>query len=114
VSLKKGVSRKIKHLYEMAALIPPSPFDVGVSDSTDSLLPPFLCLNSKISYELEGKYHKGLLGKHNGCNHFVFKSHVNKQKEDWSVLLPNLPVSWVDMCIEGILILPGHISHDFF
>jgi hypothetical protein len=46
-------------LNEMAALIPPPLVNVGVSDSMDYLLPPFLCLNSKITYEHEGQYHKG-------------------------------------------------------
>ncbi len=99
-------------LNEMAALISLPLVDVGASNSMDSLLPPFLHLNSKITYEHKEKYHKGFLGEHNGCYHFIFKSHVNKQKEDWSVPLPNLPVTWVDMCIEGIL-LPGNISHNF-
>jgi hypothetical protein len=34
------------------------------------------------------------------------------REEDRRVLLPNLPLTWVDMCVEGIL-LPGHISHAF-
>jgi hypothetical protein len=69
-------------------------------------------LNSKITYEHKGQYHKGFLGQCDGVYRFVFKSHVNKCKEDWSVPLPNLLVTWVDMCTEGIL-LPGHISHTF-
>ena len=99
-------------LDEMASLIPPPPVDVGSSDSSDSLLPPFLRINSKITYEHDGQYHKGFLGKRDGCYRFIFKSHVNKRKEDWSVPLPNLVTSWVDMCVEGIL-LPGHVSHTF-
>ncbi len=42
----------------------------------------------------------------------MFKSNVNKQKEDWGVDLPNLVMNWVDLCIEGVLI-PGHVSHMF-
>jgi hypothetical protein len=99
-------------LDQMASLIPPPPVNVGSLDSSDSLLPPFLRLNSKITYEHDGQYHKGFLGKRDGCYRFVFKSHVNKRKEDWSVPLPNLVSSWVDMCVEGIL-LPGHVSHTF-
>jgi hypothetical protein len=41
-------------LNEMAALIPLPPVDVGASDSTDSLLPLFLCWNLKITYEHKG------------------------------------------------------------
>jgi hypothetical protein len=66
----------------------------------------------KITYEHEGQYHKGFLGLPDGVYQFVYKSHVNKRKEDWSVPLPNLPSTWVDLCVEGIL-LPGHISHTF-
>ena len=99
-------------LEDMASLIPPPPVAVGSSDSTESLLPPVLHLNLKITYEHDGQYHKGFLGKRDGCYRFVFKSHVNKRKEDWSVPLPNLLSSWVDMCVEGVL-LPGHVSHTF-
>jgi len=99
-------------LSEMAALIPAPPVDVAPFHSQDSLLPPFLRLNSKITYEHEGQYHKGYLGKRDGVFRFIFKSHVNRRKEDWGIDLPNLPITWVDMCIEGILI-PGHVSHTF-
>jgi hypothetical protein len=54
-------------LYEMAGLIPPPPVKVCDSDSHDSLLPPFLRLNLKITYEHKGQYHKGYLGKRDGC-----------------------------------------------
>jgi hypothetical protein len=46
-------------LQDMALLIPPPPINptsVGDSlSSQDSLLPPFLCINSKITYEHEGQ-----------------------------------------------------------
>jgi hypothetical protein len=97
---------------DMASLIPLPPINVGSSESSDSLLPPFLRINSKIMYEHNGQYHKGFLGKRDACHCFVFKPHVNKRKEDWSVPLPSLVSSWVDMCIKAIL-LPGHVSHTF-
>ena len=106
-----GTSTSIP-LSEMASLIPASPVDVATCDSQDSLLPPFLRLKAKITYEHEGQYHKGYLGKRDGVFRFVFKSHVNKRKEDWGVDLPNLPITWVDLCIEGVLI-PGHVLHTF-
>jgi hypothetical protein len=43
---------------------------------------------------------------------FVFKSYANKRKEEWGVNLPNLPATWVDLCVEGILV-PGHVSQSF-
>ncbi len=52
------------------------------------------------------------LGKQDGIYHFVFKSNFNKCKEDRSVPLPILHITWVDMCTEGVL-LPGHILHTF-
>jgi hypothetical protein len=67
---------------DMLHLIPKPPADIDASDSQDSLLPPFLHLNSKITYEHEGLYHKGYLGKWDGVYQFVFKSHINKFKED--------------------------------
>jgi hypothetical protein len=42
----------------------------------------------------------------------MFKSHVNKHKEDWGVDLPNLPHTWVNLCVEGVLV-PGHVAHSF-
>ena len=99
-------------LDDMASVIPKPPVDVDCSDSQDSLLPPFLRLNSKITYEHDGQYHKGYLSKTDGVYRFSFKSHANKRKEEWGVNLPNLPTTWVDLCVEGILI-PGHVSHSF-
>jgi hypothetical protein len=101
-------------LQDMASLIPPPPVhpsSVGDSlSSQDSILPPFLCINSKITYEHEGQYHKGYLTKRNDSYWFSFKSYVTKKKKDWGVNLPNLVINWVDLCIESILI-PGHDSH---
>jgi len=69
-------------------------------------------LNSKITYEHDGQYHKGFLGKRDGVYRFIFKSHANKRKEEWEVSLPNFPTNWVDLCVEGILV-PGHVSNSF-
>jgi hypothetical protein len=55
---------------------------------------------------------QGFLGQRDGVYRFVFKFHVNKRKEDWGVDLPNLPINWVDLCVEGIIV-PGHVSHSF-
>ena len=99
-------------LSKMADLIPPPPLVSTSHNGVSALLPPFLQLNSKITYEHDGQYHKGYLGQHNGVYRFSFKSHVNKCKEDWGVPLPNLPSTWVDLCVEGILV-PGHLSHSF-
>jgi hypothetical protein len=49
-------------LQEMASLIPPTPVGPLLGDpssSQDSLLPPFLRINSRITYERDGQYRKG-------------------------------------------------------
>jgi hypothetical protein len=103
-------------LQDMASLIPPPPVNpssVGDSlSSQDSLLLPFLCINSKIMYKHKRQYHKGYLMKHDSSYWFSFKSHVNKKKEDWGFDLPNLAINWVDLCVKGVLI-PGYVSHTF-
>jgi hypothetical protein len=97
------------------SLIPPPPVGPLLGDSSssqDSLLPPFLCINSKITFEQDGQYHKGYLTKSDGNYLFSCKSHVNKCSKDWGVDLPNLAMNWVDLNVEGLLI-PGHVSHTF-
>ncbi len=40
---------------------------------------------------------------------YNYKMHINKKEEDWGVSLPNLPMNWHELCINGVL-LPGHVS----
>ncbi len=70
------------------------------------ILPP------TITYEHEGQFHKGFLSISGGIYWFMFKSHVNKCKEDWDVALPSLPQTCVELCVEGVLV-PGHVAHSF-
>jgi hypothetical protein len=61
---------------KMTSLIP-KPCN-SPSDSSH-LLTPFLCLNSKITFEHEGWYHKGYLSKTPDSPYcFSYKSHINK------------------------------------
>ena len=91
----------------------PKPSTTSSESSSSHLLPPFLRVNSKITYEHEGQYHKGYLTKSpDGVYLFSYKSHVNKKHPDWSVPLPNLPTTWHDLCAEGIL-YPGHSISSF-
>ena len=95
---------------KMSSLIPKP--DISPSDSSH-LLPPFLRLNSKITLDHEGQFHKGYLSKTpDGPYCFVYKSHINKKVPDWIVPLPNLPTNWHELCQEGIL-YPGHSSSSF-
>ena len=116
VLFDNGTSASIP-LSEMPLMIPAPP--VPMSDTTASppehspLLPPFLSINSRVTYEHDGTYHKGFLScKPCGMYRFSFKTHVKKKIEDWGIDLPNLPFNWADLCTEGILI-PGHVSHTF-
>jgi hypothetical protein len=85
-------------------LLIPKP-DVDMSD-TSHLLPPFLHLNSKITYEHNRQYHKGYLTQSSTENYcFSYKSHINKKNIDWSVPLPNLTSNWHKLCLEQVLIL---------
>jgi hypothetical protein len=99
-------------LADMASLIPspPIPGDGLSTPSSDNnfvLLPPFLQIGSRITYEHKGTYHKGFLARNNcGTYRFSFKTHIKKKYEDWGVNIPNLPFTWVDLCTEGVL-LPG-------
>ncbi len=72
-----------------------------------------LSLNSQITYEHKGAYHKSFLTcKSCGMYRFSFKTHVKKKSENWGIDLPNLPFNWADLCTEGVLI-PGHVAHTF-
>jgi hypothetical protein len=94
----------------MPFIIPRPPEEPTTSSH---LLPPFLQLDSKITYERDGTYHKGYLSQTpDGVYKFVYKSHVNKKREDWSVPLPDLPSTWHQLCTDGIL-LPGHTASTF-
>jgi hypothetical protein len=117
ILFNNGTSASIS-LADMASLIlrPPVLGDGPSTPSYDddsSLLPPFLQIGSRITYEHDGEYHKGFLARNTGGTyHFSFKTHFKKESEDWGVDIPNLPFTWVDLCTEGIL-LSGHIAHSF-
>ncbi len=109
IQFDNGTTSSIPAL-KMQFLIPKP--DVDMSDSSH-LLPLFLRLNSKITFEHEGQYHKGFLTQlSNGVYCFSYKSHINKKHPDWSIPLPNLTSNWHELCLEGILV-PGHNTHSF-
>ena len=94
----------------MDSLIPKPNVDMS---ERSHLLPPFLCLNLKITFEHEGQYCKGFLTQaSNGDYCFSYKSHINKKHPDWSISLPNLTSNWHDLCLQGILV-PGHNTTSF-
>jgi hypothetical protein len=112
ILFNNGTSASIP-LSEMASSISAAPLPALVPtdsshDGSSTLLPPFLSVNSRITYEHDGAYHKGFLTRKScGMFRFSFKTHVKKKSEDWGVDLLNLPHNWVDLCTEGILV-PGN------
>jgi hypothetical protein len=79
-------------LQVMAILIPPPPVNpssVGDSlSSQESLLLPFLCINSKITYKNDGQYHKGYLTNCDSSYWFSFKyTSTNKRRTGASIYL---------------------------
>ena len=97
----------------MPSLVPKPPSNVDNTGSTDSLLPPFLQINQKITYEHQGQYWKGCLGKSEGRYCFVYKRHPYSKNEEWGVNLHNLPITWVDLIRDGVF-QPGHLASSFF
>ncbi len=95
---------------KMALLIPKP---CNSPSNSSHLLPPFLCLNSKIRFEHKGWYHKGYLLKTlDGPYCFSYKSHINNKLPHWKVPLPSLTTNWQDLCMKGTL-LPGHSLGSF-
>ncbi len=117
VLFNNGTSASIQ-LAKMTSLIPAFPLPAlsptdSLSNHSSSFLPPFLSINSRITYEHKGAYHKGFLTqKPCGMYRFSFKTHVKRKSKGWGVDLPNLPFNWVDLCTEGVLV-PGHVAHSF-
>ena len=71
------------------ALLIPKPCN-SLSDSSH-LLPPILRLNSKITFDHEGWYHKVYLSKTpDGPYCFSYKSHINKKQPNWTAPLSSL------------------------
>jgi hypothetical protein len=84
-------------LSEMASIIPSPPVRDTVANNTHVLLPGKLNMN--ITYKHEGQYPQGFLTMCDNIYCFMYKSHVNKCMEDWSVALLNLLQTWVDLCV---------------
>ncbi len=109
ILLDNGTTRSVSAA-NMESLIPKPTADMT---NTSHLLPPFLQLRSKITFEKDGQYHKGFLRQlSDGVYRFSFKSHINKKNEDWGITLLHLATTWQDLCLEGILI-PGHQTSSF-
>ncbi len=109
VQFEDGTSQSIPSA-DMLLLIPKPPVD---APDSAHLLPPFLKLNSNITFEHDGHYHKGYLFESSeGSYQFSYNLQVNKKQEDWGVSLPNLHMNWHELCVEGVL-LPGHVLLSF-
>jgi hypothetical protein len=81
-------------------------------DNQDTLLPAFLQVGNKITYDHDGQFYKGYLGRKDGVYRFFYKRHPNVKREEWGVPLPDLPHTWTELCVDGIL-HPGHNASSF-
>ena len=94
---------------DMPPLIPDPP---PLLDEDERLLPPFLRVNKKVTYLVDGTYYKGYLGRREGIYRFDVKRHPNSKSLDWSKPLRDLPANWGELCREATL-LPGHTDSTF-
>ena len=78
----------------------------------DSQLPRFLQVGEKITFEHDGQYHKGYLGRKDGVYRFSYKRDPRCKHEEWGVPLPDLPHTWTELCVDGSL-SPGHKAPSF-
>ena len=56
---------------------------VTEDDNQDLLLPAFLQVGSKITYDCDGQFFKGYLGHKDGQYRFSYKRHPNVKQEEW-------------------------------
>ena len=75
-------------------------------------LPPHYQVGQKVTYEHEGQYYKGYMGRRNGVYRFEFRRHPNSKSVEWGVDLPDLVSSWVSLSLDGVL-QPGHTASSF-
>ena len=51
-------------------------------DDQDTLFPAFLQVRNKITYNHDGQFYKGYLGRKDGVYRFLFKRHPNVKQEE--------------------------------
>ena len=95
---------------EMPLLIVKPPAVDEVAQDTHP--PPFLQVGKKITFDHDGQYCKGYLGRKDGIYRFSYKRHPNSKHEEWGVPLPDLPHTWSELCVDGSL-FPGHKASSF-
>ena len=84
---------------DMTSILPSAPVPLASPiKASDSLLPPFLQLKQKITYEADGQYFMGYMSRRNGIHRFSCKSHPNKRQEEWGVDLPAYLTCGAPLC----------------
>ena len=64
------------------------------------LLPDFLQLRKKITYEHDVQYYQGYIGQRDGIYRFMYEHHINCKDDEWGVPLPDLTHNWSILCVE--------------
>ena len=85
-----------------------------VDDSErDSQLSQFLRADKKITFEHDGQYRKGYLGRKDGMYCFSYQRDPWCKHKEWGIPLPDLPhTTWTELCVDGSL-SPGHKASSF-
>ena len=94
----------------MPRYIPKPPTPLQPATANDPLLPEFLQLKQKVTYEHDGQYYQGYIGQREGIYRFFYKRHANCKDEEWGVPLPDLTHHWSSLCVEGILFPEHNVS----
>ena len=99
-------------LTDMPLLIPHRPSPIIDDTAHDQSLPADFQLGKKVTYEVDGVWHKGFMGKRDGVYRFSYKRHSNCKNEEWGVNLFDLHANWSDLMLNNQLV-PGHKMSSF-
>ena len=89
---------------DMLTFIQKPPVPLSTATKNNHLLPDFLQMKKKITYEHGGQYQQGYVGQRDDICRFVYKCHANCKEEEWGVPLPDLTHNWSSICVEGVLL----------
>ena len=101
-----------------SVLIPDMPFIaiklpvVMNGNNRDTLLLAFLQVGPNITYDHDGQFYKGYLGRKDGVYQFSVKHYPNVKQEGWGVTLPDLQHTWTELCVN-VIFHPGHNAMSF-
>ena len=83
---------------------------VTKGNDQDALLLAFLQFGSKITFDHDGKFFKGYLGRKDGEYRLSFKRHPNVKQEEWGIA-HTIPTAHLDqsVCWRNLTPWPPHV-----